>query len=766
MPIEFMPPRLPELAFGRTRTVKPQAGNAPVFSGSGPELMSGVPRGYIQPALRFGSQPAVARAEAFEAAFRQKTGFSLDPFQKESLRILYEGKSPIVAAATSSGKTLVAEAAIQDALANGKRLFYTAPRKAISNFMFNEFCDKYGRENIGIQTGDVTVNPEAPIILMTTEIFRNMLYKPDGSQDRFKDLNYVVFDECHFINDEERGSVWEESALYARKELPNVQQIHLSATVGNPEEYRDWLNSLNTTGTKAGEFELVTNNQRPVPLTAQYLSRDNGTLVNILDREGEPTREFEMAFSRNKRNPRASEFDPVFTVKTLQRNNQLPLIEFVFGRKACNENAKRVLNSDLGLTNDEEKRRINQIIDAYIETYPSLEQSELLPYLVEGVGYHHADMWPREKELVETLLKAKLLKAVFATTTLAEGVNVPAQSVGISSLEIRKKDGMQPVSESEFQQMTGRAGRRGMFEHGYAVLAHPKDNEMKSILTLVRSRPNDLKSQFKVNPYMTLNLIDRLRDPEKIRVLLEEGFRAFQLRREMPESLKGKKKFKVQGRRAKATERSAEQAHQTKAGALSLEFKAMREYLAATGFINKDNSLTELGKLAGQIPVESNLLVAKAIQAGILNSLEPADLAAVLSTTVDDMPSYMQKYGDGIAGSSQNIELDGKLIELNDLKRALDADAFRMGVETGADLGAANVDIIAKWCRTHDRELLEDSPGKLSYSILRTANLLQHIEKSSMADAALKAKATEARSQLLAGIIMEQIKPKKVEIEE
>lgn len=747
--------------FAARGQARPSAGSPATSFASTQALPGGVPRGYVLPGIRFSGT-----LQTFETNFTAKTGYKLDPFQREGIRVLQAGKSPVVCAPTSSGKTLVAEAAIQDAIASGKRLFYTTPRKAISNEKYHEFVEKYGKDNVGLVTGDVSVNPDAPLVLMTTEIFRNQLYQPELNQASLSQLKYVVFDECHFINDDERGPVWEESAMYARRELPKVQQIHLSATVQNSQQYTDWLNSMNSAGTRAGNFELITSDKRPVPLSTQYLAPD-GRLIDILGPDGMPTAAFSKAFAHTTRQRKQQKqrkqtqehhqstligFDPVFTVKMLAKHRRLPLIEFVNSRDRCNRYAEQVLDAELGLTTQAEKQSVAEVIQAYVETYPTLKSSKLLPYLPEGVAYHHADMWPREKELVEVLLKKGLMKAVFATTTLAEGVNVPAQSVGLSAY----KAGNEEISESAYQQMTGRAGRRGMYERGYSILSHPDDNQEETILRLVQSEANPVKSQFKITPYMALNQIQRLQDPGRINALLESGFKAYQAKAEGAPSLDGL----TRKRRRRAVAQIAK-----KSSPLKQEFNDMRRFLQATGFVREDSKLTPLGKLAAVIPMESSLMVAKAAASGMLDNLAPAELAAVLSATVSDEESPQQAHPGSDISESSAFPMVGKaLAGLDGIMQDLLGKADYIGVQPDMMIGAAYVDTVARWCLTHNANLLEAAPGVLTYTVLRTANLLEHISEAPTLSQTLKNNAKAARKLLLAGKIAEQIRPRKVEI--
>ena len=344
--------------------------------------------------------------------------FELDNFQKDACNYIDEGKSVVVCAPTGAGKTVIAEHAIHRALENGTRVFYTTPLKALSNQKFYDFASKFGQDKVGLLTGDTSINRNAQIVVMTTEVFRNMLYGTNfgAVADNMKDVKYVVLDEVHYMNDEQRGTVWEESIIYCPT---NVQIIALSATVANADELTDWINTVHS------KTELVNTDFRPETYVKEV-------------------------------------------VRNLQQNDMLPAIYFTFSRRKCDEQMEKC--AGLELVTNSERAQIRQFIDEYIAENPYLYNNKHIEYLLCGVASHHAGLLPSWKLLVEKLFQKGLIKVVFATETLAAGINMPARSTVISSTSKRTDSGHRMLTASEFLQMSGRAGRRGMDEVGYVTI--------------------------------------------------------------------------------------------------------------------------------------------------------------------------------------------------------------------------------------------------------------------------------------------------------
>lgn len=430
--------------------------------------------------------------------------FELDDFQKEAAEYINKDKSVVVCAPTGAGKTVIAECAVIRAIEQNKRVFYTTPLKALSNQKFNDFCEKYGADRTGLLTGDASLNRDAQIVVMTTEVFRNMLYGTSLGkiEENFKNVQYVVLDEVHYMNDEQRGTVWEESIIYCPN---NIQIIALSATIANAEELTRWINEVH------GETMLINSDFRPVPLRHFYYapSLDNKIVPLFCQGEG-----FNKSIKPEKRQNRfqkgrkkEEEKSHVNLVKALSEKNMLPAIYFAFSRKKCNKYIEDC--SELKLLNSFEERRLSQIIDEYILDNPYFAKNKQLEYLYSGVAAHHAGLLPGWKGLTEKLFKQGLIKVVFATETLAAGINMPARTTIISSVSKRCDEGHRVLTPSEFLQMSGRAGRRGMDEVGYVVTVGDAFHRPEEIAELASSEANPLESRFAPSYSMVLNLLQR-----------------------------------------------------------------------------------------------------------------------------------------------------------------------------------------------------------------------------------------------------------------
>ena len=444
--------------------------------------------------------------------------FELDDFQKEACDYISEGKSIVVCAPTGAGKTVIAQHAIHCALRDGKRVFYTTPLKALSNQKFSDFSEQYGADKVGLLTGDTSFNREAQIVVMTTEVFRNMLYGTNfGSvTDNMKEVRYVILDEVHYMNDEQRGTVWEESIIYCPT---NVQIIALSATVANADKLTDWINTVHS------KTELVNTDFRPVPLRFYYFdSSQPNTILPLLTPSGALNNKIKPEKKLFKRGKPVSKRNTVKdVVRVLHEKDMLPAIYFTFSRKKCDEQMEKC--ADLCLVTPKEQEEIRQIVDEYIAENPYLYKNKHIDYLLLGVASHHAGLLPGWKVLVEKLFQKGLIKVVFATETLAAGINMPARSTVISSISKRTDDGHRTLTPSEFLQMSGRAGRRGMDEIGYVTIVGTAFQSPEEVAELVLSDANPLESKFSPSYSMVLNLLQRFTlDEAKELVLKSFGY--------------------------------------------------------------------------------------------------------------------------------------------------------------------------------------------------------------------------------------------------
>lgn len=440
--------------------------------------------------------------------------FELDDFQKDACKYIDEGKSVVVCAPTGAGKTVIAQHAIHRALENGERIFYTTPLKALSNQKYYDFGQKYGQDKVGLLTGDTSINRSAQIVIMTTEVFRNMLYGTNfgAVADNLKDVKYVVLDEVHYMNDEQRGTVWEESIIYCPT---NVQIIALSATVANADELTQWINTVHS------KTELVNTDFRPVPLRFFYFDSSQPTkLLPLLTPSGQLNKKIrpeKPVWAKHGKNKQKSPVKDV--IRNLASLDMLPAIYFTFSRKKCDEQMEKC--ASLGLVTAGEQAQIKQFIDDYIAENPHLYGNKHIEYLMQGVASHHAGLLPAWKNLVELLFQKGLIKVVFATETLAAGINMPARSTVISSTSKRTDSGHRMLTASEFLQMSGRAGRRGMDEVGYVTIVGTSFQTPEEVAELVLSDANPLESKFSPSYSMVLNLLQRFSLDEAKELILK-----------------------------------------------------------------------------------------------------------------------------------------------------------------------------------------------------------------------------------------------------
>ena len=440
--------------------------------------------------------------------------FELDDFQKDACNVIDRGESVVVCAPTGAGKTVIAQHAIHRALEQDVRIFYTTPLKALSNQKFYDFGEQYGYDKVGLLTGDTSINRNAQIVIMTTEVFRNMLYGTNfgAVADNLKNVKYVVLDEVHYMNDEQRGTVWEESIIYCPT---NIQLIALSATVANCQDLTDWINTVHSKTT------LVNTDFRPVPLRFYYFdSSQPFKLLPLLTPEGKLNRKIQPEkpqWAKGKDKRKKSYVKQI--VRNLAEADMLPAIYFTFSRKKCDEQMEKC--SGLALNTREEQEKIKQYIDEFVADNPHLYGNKHTEYLIQGVASHHAGLLPAWKNLVEKLFQQGLIKVVFATETLAAGINMPARSTVISAVSKKTDSGHRMLTANEFLQMSGRAGRRGMDEIGYVTVVGTSFQSPEEVAELVLSDSNPLESRFSPSYSMVLNLLQRFSLDESKELILK-----------------------------------------------------------------------------------------------------------------------------------------------------------------------------------------------------------------------------------------------------
>src|SRR5919112_1884355 len=536
----------------------------------------------LSPAERYRAS-AERRAEAapYLGSFSRTLDFELDDFQRQACKSLQEGRGVLVAAPTGAGKTIVGEFAIYLALQRGLKAFYTTPIKALSNQKFTELGEKYGQNNVGLLTGDTSINGDAPVVVMTTEVLRNMLYADSATLD---DLGFVIMDEVHYLADRFRGAVWEEVIIHLPSE---VQVASLSATVSNAEEFGAWLDTVR------GDTDIIVSEHRPVPLWQHVMvgrqimalfagettfdeiappvdaeagalageatvrdSRDDnprgrGFDVNpdlLTVARSESMQNFRARSAPNGRGQRGRRGNdrpgrggdergvrPASrpqVIASLDKMDLLPAITFIFSRAGCDAAVAQCVGSGLWLTAEKEQRIIAQRVDEAGHDIPP-DDLDVLGFwtwrdgLLRGFAAHHAGMLPTFKEVVEKLFADGLVKAVFATETLALGVNMPARSVVLEKLDKFNGEAHVDITAGEYTQLTGRAGRRGIDVEGHAVVLWQPGTDPAAVAGLASRRTYPLNSSFQPTYNMSINLLAQFGRP-RAREILESSFAQFQ----------------------------------------------------------------------------------------------------------------------------------------------------------------------------------------------------------------------------------------------
>jgi ATP-dependent RNA helicase HelY len=504
------------------------------------------------PAARFAAaRRRQAESRTLLAQFREGLDLELDEFQVRACTALEEGRGVLVAAPTGAGKTVVGEFAVHLALAAGRKAFYTTPIKALSNQKYNDLVAVHGADRVGLLTGDTTVNGEAPVVVMTTEVLRNMLY---AGSPTLAGLGFVVMDEVHYLADRFRGAVWEEVIIHLAED---VQLVSLSATVSNAEEFGAWLDTVR------GDTEVVVEEHRPVPLFQHVmvgnrlhdlfvdagpggevavnpklleLARDDARYERTHGRtgpgrggprsrgqHGAPRRHGGLGFGVPGR---------VQVIERLDAEGLLPAITFVFSRAGCDAAVRQCLDAGLRLTTPEEADEIRDVAERYTADVPS-EDLDVLGYwdwlegLTRGIAAHHAGLLPSFKEVVEQLFVRGLVRCVFATETLALGINMPAKSVVLEKLVKWNGETHADVTPGEFTQLTGRAGRRGIDPEGHAVVLWQPGLDPRAVAGLASARTYPLRSSFRPTYNMAVNLVAQV-GRDRAREVLETSFAQFQ----------------------------------------------------------------------------------------------------------------------------------------------------------------------------------------------------------------------------------------------
>ena len=627
----------------------------------------------------------------------EKQPFIPDPFQLQALAAI-QHTDCLVTAPTGAGKTWIAEKAIDRTKSQSGKSWYACPLKALSNAKYAEFCSIFGSENVGILTGDRKENAEAPIIVGTTEILRNQLYDAMHRGEALS-TDFVVLDEAHYLGDEDRGVVWEEIMIYLPTRIP---LLLLSATIGNANQIAGWLSSI-----RSKPCKVINETRRPVPLYSLFL-RPTGTLLPLTEPAGASGKEklykkVRDILKNNKGKQRGRPADNVAysdILQVLRKYHLLPAVFFLKSRADCDRAVDMCRQS--APTAPRHKAKIIETISDFATHRPHILGHRQLWHLQNrAVGSHHSGQLPVWKLILEKLMSAGRLEAVFATSTVSAGVNFPARSVVFFNSDRFNGKQFLPLNATELQQMTGRAGRRGMDNIGFAILVPNKFMDTRRVVKLLHTGASDVTSQIRINFSMVLNLL-LSHSPGEIEALLRKSFATYLISNK-----------KTPGP-AKSSPKN-----------LWLDFSHHLKFLQHTGFVTAGGELTEDGKWASQLRVDQPLMIAQCFRQGLLPDTQPALLAGIIASFVNERES-----DDRVA----------KKIMPNQLKRAfsllakgLNSFARQMINEEFSvrPLYMRPAAAIYAWSSAQSWEnvlaISEMEEGDLAMLILRTADNLRHI---------------------------------------
>ncbi len=686
------------------------------------------------------------------AEFEANLPFALDDFQHDAFRALDAGQSVLVSAPTGSGKTLVAAYAVHRALGARGKAFYTTPLKALSNQKYAELAATYGEDHVGLLTGDTTLRPRAPVVVMTTEVLRNMLL---AGSDLLEGLHTVVLDEVHFIQDPYRGGVWEEVLVLCPGE---VRFVCLSATVNNAEELGGWLRSVR------GEVAVIVERQRPIVLRhhfAVHRREDTETLLFPLllgnGKRGEEGQRIDQAVRRALQGrpanwhyrghggPRLPYRPPLRTemVDELGQREMLPAIVFIFSRAACDDAVRQVIRDGVRLTDAAERAAIRQVAERRVEPLGDedlrvLGYDEWLEGLERGVAAHHAGLVPVFRETVEECFVAGLLKVVFATETLSLGINMPARSVVIERFSKYGSAGRATLTSGEYLQLTGRAGRRGLDEEGHAVVAWSNEITFAEAARVASAPAPDLRSAFRPTYNLAVNLVARF-GREMAHDVLNRSFAQWQAQ---------------------------------KPDFISRQLDRRVAVLEEMGYLD-GWSLTGAGKRLARIYHDADLLIAEALGHDLLAGAEPSVLAGVLSSVVFEprrarrIPGHAHRHGkrrnplQDRLGEKRTADLARRGAAMAAMAECLRAVEEAHQVPRTRQPAPGLATAVASWARGASfstaigvaaRDVGELAPGDFVRTMKSVADLAQQVSYTA-ADPGVAAAAREAVDALLRGVV-------------
>ncbi len=692
----------------------------------------------------------------YRQEFIDGLGFGLDSFQLDAIEAVDKRVNVLVSAPTGSGKTLIANYAIGRELDREQRTFYTTPLKALSNQKYHELCERYGTERVGLLTGDTSINRTAPVVVMTTEVLRNMLLT---DSDQLTSLGLVVLDEVHYLQDPYRGGVWEEVLILTP---PPVRFVALSATIGNADFLGDWLSEVR------GPTTVIVERNRPIVLhnhiAVMRRGQPTAEIHDLLDgsRLSSDARRIDALMKSTRKfrpgpkwhGPKSSAPPPPFRaprrselMHALEIEDLLPVIVFIFSRAACDDAVHQLRRDGLLFTTPDERREIeliaeSRLIDFSHEDLIALEYADFVDALRRGIAGHHAGMVPAFREIVETCFEQNLLSVVFATETLALGINMPARSVALERFTKYSDAGRQFLTSAEYAQMTGRAGRRGLDDEGHAIVCFASDLSLQDVGRIALAPPADLHSSFRPTYNFTANLINHF-DYETALEVVQRSFAQFESDRRPA----GKKR------------------------PLTQMMIARRNVLEELGYA-QGWTLNANGQLLRSLYHECDLLIAESINAGVFEGLEPAELAGLLSCFVYESKrlARSERAGHHVTAKKKRVHHD----RLGQVRRVSIAERFqeiatidatireveeRYQVPHFKEPDAHFSTIIAAWARgvtlgtvldLADAEIGQTSPGDFVRNAKQVADLCEQLGRlrhlTGVADVALDARDAVLRS--------------------
>ena len=626
-----------------------------------------------------------------------KQPFKPDPFQIEALEAI-EKYDCLVTVPTGSGKTWIAKETIRKNLKVNKRTWYASPLKALTNNIYAGFVEDFGKENVGILTGDRKENPDAPIIVGTTEILRNQLYDAMYSGENIK-VDFVVLDEAHYLGDEDRGVVWEEVLIYLNS---RISILMLSATVGNADQIAAWLFSI-----RKKKCVVIEESKRIVPLFPLFFS-PTGFIAPLIDKK-KPDKLSKNAFyyTKNKERTFKEQGLPNFgdILLALKKFNLLPAIFFLKSRADCDA-AINLCSTKILDGEPDKKEKLKEKVAELIEKYPYLSDHKQR-YILENmaVASHHSGQLPIWKIIVETLMNEGVIDAIFATSTVAAGVNFPARTVFLINSDRFNGHDFVPLDATQLQQMTGRAGRRGMDNIGFAAFMPEKFMDLRLVAKLVKASPTNILSQIKINFSMVLNLL-LSHNVTQIKNILESSFASFLI-----STLKKKKR----------------KTFNENPSYIWQDFMHHFEFLKKEGFVGKDNILTKDGMWASNLRIDAPLLVAEGLRKNCFPTSDPALLAALMTTFVNERDYSDEKFDSDKINDELYYTIEVTKKKLEPLMKKMKQAGF-----SANNLYISPAYTIYKWVKGEEwDELVKDSglaDGDLTRLIMRVSDNLRHIK--------------------------------------